>query len=123
MRPVHRRCDPVPTLQESHPDAAPRVVRGGSFDNPVHNLRSANRNRNQPANANRNQGVRVALVPASSEPGRAERICVLRRRAGATPAAPRREARCPTMALPSWSATRRSAPRPTPPREGQLSVR
>jgi formylglycine-generating enzyme required for sulfatase activity len=51
--------------------ASSRVVRGGSFANPVHNLRSAYRFRYLPAYANWNLGVRVALVAAPSELGSA----------------------------------------------------
>ncbi len=37
-----------------------RVIRGGSWNNDPRNLRSANRNRNGPANRNDNIGFRCA---------------------------------------------------------------
>ncbi|MBM3131209.1 MAG: hypothetical protein FJ009_21620 [Chloroflexi bacterium] len=37
------------------------MVRGGSFNNNENNVRCAYRNRNNPDNYNRNQGVRVVL--------------------------------------------------------------
>jgi hypothetical protein len=37
------------------------VIRGGSWNNNASNLRSANRNNNNPDNANNNIGFRVAL--------------------------------------------------------------
>jgi hypothetical protein len=44
-----------------HPWPAPsRVVRGGSWNNQPENLRSANRNRNNPTNRNNNNGFRLA---------------------------------------------------------------
>ncbi|MBK8979834.1 MAG: SUMF1/EgtB/PvdO family nonheme iron enzyme [Planctomycetes bacterium] len=61
--------EPVRDPVASGPDAAPRVVRGGSFVGPVRLLRSAVRSWLLPAVADRGLGVRVALVPASSELG------------------------------------------------------
>jgi hypothetical protein len=40
-----------------------RVLRGGSWNNNGHNLRSANRNRNAPATRNNNNGFRLVLRP------------------------------------------------------------
>jgi hypothetical protein len=40
-----------------------RVVRGGSAWNDPQNLRSANRDRNEPENQNENQGFRCVRVP------------------------------------------------------------
>jgi len=47
-----------------------RALRGGSWDNGPQNCRSANRNRNEPANRNDNNGFRVAvsLSPAPLRP-------------------------------------------------------
>ncbi len=39
-----------------------RVVRGGSFDNSPENLRSANRDDDQPEDRNRNNGFRCVRV-------------------------------------------------------------
>ena len=39
-----------------------RVNRGGSFNNPATNARSANRNNNDPENRNNNLGVRPSKV-------------------------------------------------------------
>ena len=39
-----------------------RVLRGGSWNNNGRNARSANRNRNEPANRNNNIGFRLALA-------------------------------------------------------------
>jgi len=39
-----------------------RVLRGGSWNNNGRNVRSANRNRNDPANRNDNIGFRLALA-------------------------------------------------------------
>ena len=50
----------------SSPEAAARVYRGGSWNNNPRNLRSANRNRNAPGNADNNLGFRLAL-PAHRE--------------------------------------------------------
>ena len=52
------RVDSVP----SGPNVLLRALRGGSFDNPAENLRSANRNRNEPGNRNRNIGFRCVRV-------------------------------------------------------------
>ena len=38
-------------------------MRGGSFDNPPENLRSANRDDDDPENRNRNNGFRCVRVP------------------------------------------------------------
>ncbi|MEF8724918.1 MAG: SUMF1/EgtB/PvdO family nonheme iron enzyme [Candidatus Accumulibacter delftensis] len=40
-----------------------RVLRGGSFDNSPANLRSANRDDDDPENRNRNNGFRCVRVP------------------------------------------------------------
>jgi hypothetical protein len=47
---------------QPHPCQAPssRVLRGGSWNNNPENLRSANRNRNNPTNRNNNNGFRLA---------------------------------------------------------------
>jgi hypothetical protein len=69
-----------------------RVIRGGSWNNAPRNLRSANRNRNRPDNANDNLGFRASLAPQPEGPRSAfgQRIlqslskgrpCGLRRRA------------------------------------------
>jgi formylglycine-generating enzyme required for sulfatase activity len=48
-----------------------RVLRGGSFDNEPRNLRSANRNRNEPENRNDNVGFRCVRSGAPTcRPGR-----------------------------------------------------
>jgi formylglycine-generating enzyme required for sulfatase activity len=39
------------------------VLRGGSWNNKAENLRSANRNRNNPDNRNNNIGFRLAHYP------------------------------------------------------------
>jgi hypothetical protein len=39
------------------------MTRGGSWNNDPQNCRSANRNRNEPANRNNNLGCRLALAP------------------------------------------------------------
>jgi hypothetical protein len=41
---------------------APRVLRGGAFNNRAENLRASNRNRNDPRNRNRNIGFRCVLA-------------------------------------------------------------
>lgn len=45
-----------------------RVLRGGSWNNNGRNVRSANRNRNEPGNRNDNIGFRLALAQASKLP-------------------------------------------------------
>ncbi|HAN78190.1 MAG TPA: hypothetical protein DCQ31_10670 [Bacteroidales bacterium] len=40
-----------------------RVIRGGSWNNPLFNCRVANRNNNAPGNRNNNIGFRPVLVP------------------------------------------------------------
>ncbi|MGH6815311.1 MAG: SUMF1/EgtB/PvdO family nonheme iron enzyme [Hyphomicrobiaceae bacterium] len=45
-----------------------RVVCGGSWNNNPDNLRSANRNRNQPDNQNNNVGFRLASTLLRHEP-------------------------------------------------------
>ena len=45
-----------------------RVVRGGSWNNEVHNVRCAVRNRNNPYNVNNNQGVRVVCATTLCTP-------------------------------------------------------
>lgn len=42
------------------PDESRRVNRGGSWNNQPDNVRSANRNRNDPTNRNNNLGFRLA---------------------------------------------------------------
>jgi Sulfatase-modifying factor enzyme 1 len=44
----------------SGPRGALRVIRGGSWNNKPRNVRSANRNRNEPDNRNNNLGFRLA---------------------------------------------------------------
>jgi len=39
-----------------------RLLRGGSWNNQPNNVRSANRNRNEPDNQNNNIGFRVVVV-------------------------------------------------------------
>ena len=48
------------------PDGPPvgRVLRGGSWNNKPQNARAANRNRNEPANRNNNNGFRLASTPS-----------------------------------------------------------
>ena len=43
---------------------ADRVLRGGSWNNNGRNVRSANRNRNEPDNRNNNVGFRLSLAHA-----------------------------------------------------------
>jgi len=43
------------------------VNRGGSWNNPARNCRSANRNNNEPGNRNNNLGFRVSLARRKSE--------------------------------------------------------
>ena len=45
-----------------------RVVRGGSWNNNPRNCRSANRNRNNPANTNNNNGFRVCCPASARKP-------------------------------------------------------
>ncbi|PZN82862.1 MAG: hypothetical protein DM484_05690 [Candidatus Methylumidiphilus alinenensis] len=45
---------------------ANRVLRGGSWNNNGRNVRSANRNRNEPGNRNNNIGFRLALAQKDS---------------------------------------------------------
>ncbi|MEO0786929.1 MAG: SUMF1/EgtB/PvdO family nonheme iron enzyme, partial [Pseudomonadota bacterium] len=67
-----------------HPCIVPsrRVLRGGSWNNNPQNLRSANRNRNNPTNRNNNIGFRVASTlhhwarAAASKDRRARPECV-----------------------------------------------
>uniref|UniRef100_UPI0012F699C3 SUMF1/EgtB/PvdO family nonheme iron enzyme n=1 Tax=Methylomonas lenta TaxID=980561 RepID=UPI0012F699C3 len=44
----------------------PRVIRGGSWNNNARRARSANRNANQPGNANNNLGFRFCLSSMSN---------------------------------------------------------
>ncbi|KAF0201909.1 MAG: RNA-directed DNA [Gallionellaceae bacterium] len=50
------------------PDGSPvgRVLRGGSWNNKPQNARAANRNRNEPANRNNNNGFRLASTPTTA---------------------------------------------------------
>ena len=50
-------------------DCGRRVLRGGSWNNKAQNVRSANRNRNDPDNRNNNIGFRLAQ--AARRPGAA----------------------------------------------------
>ena len=43
-----------------------RVLRGGSWNNKPQNARASNRNRNEPANRNNNNGLRLASMPSSA---------------------------------------------------------
>ncbi|WP_300452859.1 SUMF1/EgtB/PvdO family nonheme iron enzyme [Accumulibacter sp.] len=45
-----------------------RVLRGGSWNNSGRNVRSAQRNRNEPGKRNDNVGFRLALAPESRRP-------------------------------------------------------
>ncbi len=45
-----------------------RVVRGGSWNNNARNLRAANRNANEPGNANDNLGFRLCRAQAGKFP-------------------------------------------------------
>jgi hypothetical protein len=58
-------CDPEVTTQSLAGDVL-RVIRGGSWNNRARNCRAAYRNRNRPANRNRNQGFRVCLFPGTT---------------------------------------------------------
>lgn len=62
-----------------------RVKRGGSWNNTAANVRSANRNRNEPTKRNNNLGFRLASTPdagvaASTDPVSVQRS--VRRRSG-----------------------------------------
>ncbi|WP_139218574.1 SUMF1/EgtB/PvdO family nonheme iron enzyme [Nitrosomonas aestuarii] len=46
-------------------DSNGRVLRGGSWNNNARNVRSANRNRNEPDNRNNHIGFRLALARTS----------------------------------------------------------
>ena len=54
-------------LREQAAGSGNRVNRGGSFDYPAANARSANRNRNTEANRNNNLGLRPAKTPHSPD--------------------------------------------------------
>ena len=47
-----------------------RVLRGGSWNNNGRNVRSANRNRNEPGRHDNDSGFRLALAPESRRPAR-----------------------------------------------------
>jgi len=47
---------------------APRVLRGGAYNNDSTNVRCAVRNRNDPMNRNRNIGFRVVLLTLFTKP-------------------------------------------------------
>ena len=49
-------------------DQAPRVLRGGSFNNETSNVRCAVRNRNNPDNLNDNNGFRVGWASHCAAP-------------------------------------------------------
>jgi len=49
---------------------AARVLRGGSWNNNGRNVRSANRNHNEPGKRNNNVGFRLALALGSESPAR-----------------------------------------------------
>jgi hypothetical protein len=59
-------CGDALAHRQPHPWPAPssRVLRGGSWNNNPQNLRSANRNRNNPTNRNNNNGFRLASTPS-----------------------------------------------------------
>jgi hypothetical protein len=72
MRFAHDQPHPWPARSN-------RVLRGGSWNNNPQNLRSANRNRNNPDNRNNNIGFRVAStltarVFAFTDAGREQRV-------------------------------------------------
>jgi len=46
--------------ERCRPPSGRRVVRGGSWNNNDENLRSANRNNNDPGNSNNNLGLRLS---------------------------------------------------------------
>ncbi len=52
------------TISGPRPEGSNRVNRGGGWNNNARNCRSANRNRNTPANRNNNLGFRLALSSA-----------------------------------------------------------
>ena len=43
------------------------MLRGGSWNNKPRNLRTANRNRNDPSNRNDNNGFRLGVAPQDSQ--------------------------------------------------------
>ncbi len=49
-------------------NAGRRVIRGGSFDNQPRNLRSANRDDDQPENRDNNLGFRCVRAPQHADP-------------------------------------------------------
>ena len=60
-------------MRQAYPEAGrvAQLLRGGSWNNNPRNCRSANRNHNQPDNANNNVGFRVVCLPqhpSSTEP-------------------------------------------------------
>jgi Reverse transcriptase (RNA-dependent DNA polymerase) len=81
-------------------------VRGGSFDNPLENLRSANRDNDQPENRNDNNGFRCVRVP----PQHAVVGNAMQRLSGLH--APQSGPPVPVAPRPSGRATRRQAHRP-----------
>lgn len=52
---------------QCHRVASNRVLRGGNYNNTARNCRSANRNNNNPYNANNNYGGRLALSHFESQ--------------------------------------------------------
>jgi hypothetical protein len=53
--------------QGNGPRGGQRVIRGGSWNNKPRNVRSANRNRNNPDNRNNNVGFRLAQSARAAE--------------------------------------------------------